>query len=175
MNEERAKDLIRQAQAHMNGEATSQAIAALTTVDEEHKMFLGNLYVASWQSSPANIGAPWQATLTIHSTQAFHAGWRQSVLPVHLPGQRWSGSRPSNSRMKWCTPASIAAAVAMGLAKMRSHSEKTRFDVRPNDRRCRFGDEGEEDLRFLGALGQVAQVREEVEVVQLAAGPQSRG
>ena len=69
MNEERAKDLIRQAQAHMNGEATSQAIAALTTVDEEHKMFLGNLYVASWQSSPANIGAPWQATLTIHSTQ----------------------------------------------------------------------------------------------------------
>ena len=45
MNEERAKDLIRQAQARMNGEATSQAIAALTTVDEEHKMFLGNVTV----------------------------------------------------------------------------------------------------------------------------------
>jgi hypothetical protein len=30
---------------------------------------------------------------------------------------------------------SIAAAVAMGLAKMRSHSEKTRLDVMPSDRR----------------------------------------
>ena len=29
----------------------------------------------------------------------------------------------------------MAAAVAMGLAKMRSHSEKTRFDVMPNDLR----------------------------------------
>ena len=28
---------------------------------------------------------------------------------------------------EWCTTAAIAAAVAMGLAKMRSHSEKTRF------------------------------------------------
>ena len=33
---------------------------------------------------------------------------------------------------EWCTTRSIAAAVAMGLAKMRSHSEKTRFDVMPN-------------------------------------------
>ena len=29
----------------------------------------------------------------------------------------------------------MAAAVAMGLAKMRSHSEKTRFDVMPRDLR----------------------------------------
>ena len=29
----------------------------------------------------------------------------------------------------------MAAAVAMGLAKMRSHSEKTRFDVMPSDLR----------------------------------------
>ena len=29
----------------------------------------------------------------------------------------------------------MAAAVAMGLAKMRSHSEKTRFDVTPSDLR----------------------------------------
>ena len=36
---------------------------------------------------------------------------------------------------EWCTTRSIAAAVAMGLAKMRSHSEKTRFDVMPNDLR----------------------------------------
>ena len=36
---------------------------------------------------------------------------------------------------EWCTTRSIAAAVAMGLAKMRSHSEKTRFDVMPKDRR----------------------------------------
>ena len=30
---------------------------------------------------------------------------------------------------------SMAAAVAIGLAKMRSHSEKTRFDVMPTDLR----------------------------------------
>ena len=42
----------------------------------------------------------------------------------------------SNSRMtEWCTTRSMAAAVAMGLAKMRSHSEKTRFEVMPNDLR----------------------------------------
>ena len=29
----------------------------------------------------------------------------------------------------------MAAAVAMGLAKMRSHSEKTRFDMMPSDLR----------------------------------------
>ena len=70
------------------------------------------------------------------------AGWRQSVLPVHLLGlDALLGSvgpvaGTSNSRMtEWCTTRSIAAAVAMGLAKMRSHSEKTRFDVMPNDRR----------------------------------------
>ena len=70
------------------------------------------------------------------------AGWRQSVLPVHLLGLApLLGSvgpvaGTSNSRMtEWCTTRSIAAAVAMGLAKMRSHSEKTRFDVMPNDRR----------------------------------------
>ena len=63
---------------------------------------------------------------------------------------------------EWCTTRSIAAAVAMGLAKMRSHSEKTRFDVMPN---AAFGDQGEEDLRFLEA--QVVE-EQEVEVVQLA-------
>ena len=70
------------------------------------------------------------------------AGWRQSVLPVHLLGLApLLGSvgpvaGDVNSRMtEWCTTRSIAAAVAMGLAKMRSHSEKTRFDVMPNDLR----------------------------------------
>ena len=59
----------------------------------------------------------------------------------------------------------------MGLAKMRSHSEKTRFDVMPNGPALvAFGDECEEDLGLFGALGQVAQVvqEQEVEVVQLA-------
>ena len=32
---------------------------------------------------------------------------------------------------EWCTTRSMAAAVAMGLAKMRSHSEKTRLDWVP--------------------------------------------
>ena len=36
---------------------------------------------------------------------------------------------PSSRMTEWWTTRSIAAAVAMGLAKMRSHSEKTRFDV----------------------------------------------
>ena len=41
-----------------------------------------------------------------------------------------------NSRMtECCTTRSIAAAVAIGLAKMRSHSEKTRLDVMPSDLR----------------------------------------
>ena len=35
----------------------------------------------------------------------------------------------------WCTTRSMAAAVAMGLAKMRSHSEKIRLDVMPRDLR----------------------------------------
>ena len=49
----------------------------------------------------------------------------------------------------------MAAAVAIGLAKMRSHSEKTRFDVMPSDPALvTFGDEGEEDLLLLGALEQ---------------------
>ena len=65
---------------------------------------------------------------------------------------------------EWCTTRSIAAAVAMGLAKMRSHSEKTRFDVMPSDPALvTFGDEGEEDLLLLGALEQVAQVVQEQE------------
>ena len=36
---------------------------------------------------------------------------------------------------EWCTTRSMAAAVAMTLAKMRSHSEKTRLDVMPSDLR----------------------------------------
>ena len=41
---------------------------------------------------------------------------------------------------EWCTTRSMAAAVAMGLAKMRSHSEEPGFVV--------FGDEREEHLRL---------------------------
>ena len=51
----------------------------------------------------------------------------QLALEERLAQPGWLGT--SNSRMtEWCTTRSIAAAVAMGLAKMRSHSEKTRFD-----------------------------------------------
>ena len=35
---------------------------------------------------------------------------------------------------EWCTTRSIAAAVAMGLAKIRSHSEKTRLQSEHPDR-----------------------------------------
>ena len=36
---------------------------------------------------------------------------------------------------EWSTTRSMAAAVAMGLGKMRSHSERTRLDVMPSDGR----------------------------------------
>ena len=56
----------------------------------------------------------------------------------------------------------MAAAVAIGLEKMRSHRQKPRFEVIPSDPALvAFGDEGEEDLRFLGALVKVAQVVQE--------------
>ena len=53
----------------------------------------------------------------------------------------------------------MAAAVAMGLAKICSHWEKTKLDVMPQGAApVAFRDEGEEHLRFLGPLGEVAQV-----------------
>ena len=77
------------------------------------------------------------------SPSTIFAGWRQSVLPVHLLGLDAllgsvgpvAGDVSPGPMTEWCTTRSIAAAVAMGLAKMRSHSEKTRFDVMPNDLR----------------------------------------
>ena len=69
---------------------------------------------------------------------------------------------------------SMAAAVAIGLAKMRSHLEKTRCGRDAQGPAVvAFGDEGEEHLGLLGTLGQVAQVVEEqeVEVVRLAPPP----
>jgi hypothetical protein len=36
---------------------------------------------------------------------------------------------------EWWTTRSMAAAVVMGLAKMRSYPEKTRFEVLPSDLR----------------------------------------
>ena len=59
-----------------------------------------------------------------------------------------------------------AAAMAMGLAKIRSHCQNTRFGVMPSDPALvAFGDEGEEDLLLLRALAleQVAQVVQEQE------------
>ena len=58
----------------------------------------------------------------------------------------WNGSPHAQSH----------AAVAMGLANMRSHSEKIRIQrVAQRPALVAFGDEGEEDLRLLDALGQV--------------------
>ena len=54
---------------------------------------------------------------------------------------------------------------------MRSHSENTRFEVMPQGPPLvAFSDKREEDLGFLDALEQVAQVvdEQEVEAVQLA-------
>ena len=65
----------------------------------------------------------------------------------------------------------MAAAVAMGLAKMRSPLREDQVGRNAQGPPfVAFGDEGEEDLGLLGALGQVSQVieEEEVEVVQLA-------
>ena len=65
----------------------------------------------------------------------------------------------------------MAAAVAIGLAKMCSHWEKTRLGGDPQGPAfVAFGDEGEEHLRFFSTLGQVAQVvqQEEVVVVELS-------
>ena len=54
---------------------------------------------------------------------------------------------------EWCTTQSMAAAVAMGLAKMRSRSEGPGALV--------FGDEREEHLGLRDTPRQVAQVVEE--------------
>ena len=68
--------------------------------------------------------------------------WRQSVLPVHLLGLApllgCIGAVAGDVELQddgVMDHPSMAAAVAMGLAKMRSHSEKTRFDVTPSDLR----------------------------------------
>ena len=47
--------------------------------------------------------------------------------PDPVAGLRWCGNLGRQTLTEWCTTRSIAAAVAMGLAKMRSHSEKTRL------------------------------------------------
>ena len=67
---------------------------------------------------------------------------RQPYLPVHLLGLASLlgsvGPVAGNVKLQddeWCTTRSIAAAVAIGSAKMRPHSEKTRFDVMPSDLR----------------------------------------
>ena len=68
----------------------------------------------------------------------------------------------------------MAAAVAMGLAKMCSHWEKTRACPQPRlgvggDAQgaalVALGDEGEEHLRLFGPLGQVPEVVQQQEVV----------
>ena len=75
--------------------------------------------------------------------QLLFAGWRRLFLPVHLLFLtlllRHSGSVAGHVKLQDYgvvgPPGPIAAAVAMGLAKMRSHSEKTRLEVMPNDLR----------------------------------------
>ena len=56
--------------------------------------------------------------------------------PGPVAGRRWCGLGTSNSRIKECwTTRSMAVAVAVGLATMCSHWEKTRLEVMPRDRR----------------------------------------
>ena len=71
---------------------------------------------------------------------------------------------------EWWTTRSMAAAVATGLAKIRSHPEKNRFGGDSQGPSfVSFGEEREERFGLRASLGQVAQVvqEQEVEVVQL--------
>lgn len=69
MNETRARELIRQARASMNQEATDRTIAALATADEDHRTFRTILASAHWTLCDHTEPALWQAILTTHSTQ----------------------------------------------------------------------------------------------------------
>ena len=73
----------------------------------------------------------------------------------------------SNSRgTEWWSTRTMAAAGAMGLAKMSSRYEKTRLEGDAHGPSfVAFGDEREEDLGLLGTLGQADQVVQQQEVV----------
>ena len=86
---------------------------------------------------------PWRENVPLPSLQGRRSGRVVRAFLDHRPpyGTRelaaLSDNAPSsNSRMtEWWTARSMAAAVAMGLAKVRSHYEKTRLDVISNDLR----------------------------------------
>jgi hypothetical protein len=75
---------------------------------------------------------------------------------------------------EWWTRRSMAAAVVMGFLKIRSHSLKTKFEVRRMGAPLvALGHQGEEDLDLLGRLLDVPDVvkDQDVEQVEFPEGP----
>ena len=112
---------------------------------------------------------PWRENVPLPSLQGRRSGRVVRAFLDHRPpyGTRelaaLSDNAPSsNSRMtEWWTARSMAAAVAMGLAKVRSHYEKTRLDVISKTSVLSVGHESERGVFLAQRLGdKIGHIRE---------------
>lgn len=113
MRQEQARALIIESGACMNDVAINQTIAALETVNEERRTFRG--HNAFWYPT-GNADAPWQASLTTHSTHV-KANLRSEPeaivwLADRIGALNWSREYATRTHAEVVPPVQAVSAVA---------------------------------------------------------------